>query len=112
MDKLGNTVFYSIKALYRRVIDIEHKIEVLSPEAIDVQLTDIKIDLKEIRKDLDNEIDRIDLTLKNIDMSISVLESQQKEQQESLVELATLNTDLNNKLNDHIGTLQLQQISK
>ncbi len=123
MTIIGNTVFFSIKALYKRIIDIENKLSNIIPatEMLDInkELSNINISIDEqyekhkdlvnsIEDDLgsmslklnnfDTNISRIDLTFDNVNKDFKLLESLQNEQQTSLVELANNIERLSNSM--------------
>ena len=123
MTSIGNTVFFSIKALYKRIIDIENKLSNIIPatEMLDInkELSNINISIDEqyekhkdlvnsIEDDLgsmslklnnvDTNISRIDLTFDNVNKDFKLLESLQNEQQTSLVELANNIERLSNSM--------------
>lgn len=123
MTSIGNTVFFSIKVLYKRIIDIENKLSNIIPatEMLDInkELSNINISIDEqyekhkdlvnsIEDDLgsmslklnnfDTNISRIDLTFDNVNKDFKLLESLQNEQQTSLVELANNIERLSNSM--------------
>ena len=51
MASIGNTVFFSIKALYKRIIDIEHKINDIIPSS---DISDINGEIDQIQGDIDS----------------------------------------------------------